>query len=109
MLTAYSQESFAWDNSGIKTIIKDVTVLQDGSFYVTAKDDVCDGGSDNKNAKVYLGKAAGGLSQTTNGVNMLLSIALTAQTTQSVVTLYADDSRGEWACLLGAIKIHGND
>ena len=94
-----------WDNNGVTTTIKAVTVLQNGAFYVTAAVDICDAGKVNKTGYVYKNQEPGGIKQTTEGINMLLSVALTAQVTQNKVTLYADDSNSHYGCKLGAIKV----
>ncbi|WP_444933908.1 hypothetical protein [Microbulbifer sp. JTAC008] len=95
----------AWDNSGIITKIKDVTVLQNGAFYITAEDDLCDASEVNKTGYVYPNQAAGGISQIPEGVSMLLSTALSAQVSGKQVAIYSDDSGSEWGCKMGAIKI----
>ncbi|WP_444956799.1 hypothetical protein [Microbulbifer sp. ZKSA002] len=95
----------AWDNGGVETSITDITVLQDGSFYISTADDLCDDGEVNKTGNVYLGKSAGGLTQSPEGVSMLLSTALSAQMAGKRVKIYADDSGSNWGCLMGAIKV----
>jgi hypothetical protein len=97
---------YAWDNGGVATTIEAVTVMQDGTFYINAVEDICDS-TVNKVAYVYNGTILndGKVNQTLNGTNMLLSTALSAQASSKKVVLYADDSGTWWGCRLGAIKI----
>lgn len=99
-----SNVASAWDNHGIETFIQEVTVLQNGRFYITAKDDLCDAGV-NKIGVVNPGVAISGVTQTKEGVNMLLSVVLAAQMSNKKVKIYTDNSNGTWGCRMGAISI----
>jgi len=96
----------AWDNGGVIAIIQSVTVLQNGTFYIITDKDICDGGEINKVAYVYKEAKPNGIEQTSEGIKMMLSIALTAQATQKKVQLFADDSGSARGCKLGAIKVY---
>ena len=94
----------AWDNGAVSgTRITDITVLQDGSFYVKFDKDICDPGV-NKVGYVYLGQEPNGVSQTQAGVDMMLRTATAAYLSGRPVTVYADDSGSAWGCHMGAIK-----
>lgn len=105
-LSIYSNSLFsAWDNGGVIANVLSVTVLQNGTFYIITDKDICDGGEVNKVAYVYKGAQPNGVEQTSEGIRMMLSIALTAQATQKKVQLFADDSGSARGCKLGAIKV----
>ena len=95
-----------WDNDGVVAKIVAITILQNGAFYVHADKDICDIGVVNKVGYVYKGKTPNGIAQTTEGINMMLSIALSAHATETPVKLFADDSGSDYGCHLGAIKIY---
>lgn len=94
----------AWDNHGIETFIQEVTVLQNGRFYITAKDDLCDAGV-NKIGVVNPGVTFPDVTQTKEGVNMLLSVALAAQMSNKKVKVFSNNSNGTWGCRMGAISV----
>jgi hypothetical protein len=96
----------AWDNGGVDTFIEDITVQQNGTFYIYAKHDLCDGGAINKVGYVYDNTTLnGGVVQNNEGTKMMLSTALSAHMAGKQVRVYADDSGTGWGCKMGAIKI----
>ncbi|AJR05711.1 hypothetical protein C9J03_00965 [Photobacterium gaetbulicola] len=105
LLIIVSSYAYSWDNGGVNTYINNVTVLQDGEFYVDVTDDICGEASNKRVGYVFKNATPNSINQSEAGVSMLLSTALTAQTTQSPVRIYADNGNGAWACKMGAIKI----
>lgn len=104
VLLSFSAFSNAWDNHGVETYIEETTVLQNGRFYIVAKDDLCDSGV-NKVGVVNPGVTFPDVTQTKEGVNMLLSVALAAQMSNKKVKVFSNNSNGTWGCRMGAISV----
>lgn len=105
VLVAGRVSAASWDNGGVITTIQAITVLQNGNFYLRTNDDLCDAGTVNRVAYVYEGLEPAGIKQVPEGVNRMLSLAITAKARDTKVKIFADDSGSFYGCRMGAIQM----
>ncbi len=102
VLTAVQVNAYTHNTT---TVIEEVIVLHDGSFYFKLHDEVCSEAGYKKIAYAYKGVAINGIVPNDPAMDRMLRVGMAAQLSGATVQIYAEDGGGRWGCLLGAVKI----
>ncbi len=92
-------------NHNTTTVIEEVIVLHDGSFYFKLHDDVCGTAGNRKIAYSYKDVSINGITPNDAAMDRMLRVGMAAHLSGATVQIFAEDGGNRWGCLLGAVKI----
>lgn len=103
-VTLLSFAASAWDyNTGAK--ITDIIMHADGSYRIVFNTNVCTSATNKNNVGIHNGENVGGFIWNRDGMNRILSTAISAKLTGANVHVYTMNGGTGPYCKLGALQL----